>query len=93
MERLKEIQAICKASVSISINDHKDYYETVTGYLEPFKTDVEEIDPAVLETMIKLDNMIVIQVYPNTPIGFYKVYHYDLDKAIDETLEILRGLS
>jgi len=38
------------------------------------------------------DFIIEIQFYPDTPVGFHVVYHYDLDAALDEALTIIEGL-
>ena len=34
--------------------------------------------------------MVEVQFYTHTPIGFYLVVHYDLNKALDEAIEIAR---
>ena len=39
--------------------------------------------------MIETNTIIDLQFYPHTPVGSYQIYHYDLDKALDEALEIL----
>lgn len=39
--------------------------------------------------MKELNSIIDLHFYPDTPIAFYKVYHYDLEKAIDKALSIL----
>jgi hypothetical protein len=51
--------------------------------------DLEDIDKDVYEKMKELNTIIELQYYPDTPIGFYKVYHYDLQMAIDEALSSL----
>ena len=86
--KLKEIMSLCKASVTVTINDHKGVYQSVEEYLS-FGDTLEDIDPAVLKEMIKRDTIITVQAYPHTPIGFYKVWHYDLDVALHEILEVL----
>lgn len=40
--------------------------------------------------MKDFDTIIEIHFYPDTPVGFYKIFHYDLDMAIDEALLILK---
>lgn len=85
-DKLKIILDKCKASVHLGVNEHKSYYEPVEDYIAQ-REDV--IDADILNKIIETDNLIELQLYPDTPIGFYKIYHYDLDKALDEALECL----
>lgn len=87
MEKLNELISLCKNSVSIDINNHRDYYMSVLEYIG---NDIEDIDESVLNTMVELDTTISIQFYPDTPIGSYTVYHYDLETAVDKCLNILK---
>ena len=50
---------------------------------------MEDISKEVYEKMIELNTIIELQFYPDTPIGSYKIYHYDLEMAIDEALTII----
>ena len=85
-DNLERIVDLCAAEVSVTINAHKSTYETVEGYL---KVQEEEIDSDVLKVMIAMDKMVCVQAYPSTPIGFYVVYHYNIDMALSEMLTIL----
>ena len=89
MEKFKELVRLCAASVEISVNDHRDIYKTVSDYL--IEDDASEIQASVLEEMVKRDTIVKIQAYPHTPIGFYVVYHYDIDKAMDIMLNAVKG--
>lgn len=86
MEKLKQILSIAKCSVSLTVNNHRDYYENV---IEHLKNEETEIDVNILNKMIELDTIIHLQIYPNTPIGSYSVYHYDLDTCISIALDLL----
>lgn len=80
----------CKCSVYVEINDHKSFYEKIKDYLEErFREQLDEIDKDVLDKIYETDNLVYIQFYPDTPIGFYSILHYDLDKALDLALEII----
>lgn len=70
----------------ITINGHKSVYETVEKYLDMARD--YDIKLEVYKKMIELDTIIEIQFYPDTPIGFYKIYHYDFNLAIEEALRI-----
>lgn len=90
---LKKLIAYCKASISLSINEHRDAYECVEDYLRTSMQDdmTGEIKPDVLQKMIELDTCIELQFYPLTPIGFYMVYHFDVDEAINEAISLIEG--
>jgi len=91
MNKLKGLLSRCKCGVFISVNEHRDYYETVEQKLEEISC-LEcppEITDEIREKMISNDTVIHIQFYPDTPIGSYSIYHYDIDMAIDEALACL----
>ncbi len=89
MEKFKELVSLCKASVEISVNDHNDYYESVEQHIN--EEDREDIDKEVFEEMVKRDIVVKVQAYPHTPIGFFVVYHYDIDKAVDIALDAVKN--
>lgn len=87
MSNLKRLIDLCKASVSVTINEHRNYYQTVEQYLE--EADLEDVDPEVIKKMIELDTIVELQCYPRTPIGFHLIHHYDVDLAIDKAIAII----
>lgn len=91
MKKLNELKDKCKASVTITINQHKDYLQTVQQYFDDLlrrkEIDEEDLEPNIVLKMIDTDTIIDIQFYPNTPVGFYRVFHYDLELAINECLK------
>ena len=87
MEKFKELVSLCKASVSISVNTHKIYYVSVGLYIDK---DVKYIDSDIFNEMVKRDTIVIVQVYPDTPIGSYTIYHYDIDKAVDMALNAIK---
>jgi len=92
MDKLKELLSLCNNSVTVSVNQHRDYYESVEDHLnelynlgnEDYK---EEIDEDVLNEMIRTNTIVSVQAYPRTDIGFYRVHHYDLQTAIELVLK------
>jgi len=89
MEKLQKLLDKCKYGVHLAVNQHRDYYQTAEDALKE-KEGYEcppEIEPEVREIMIKKNVIIDLQFYPNTPIGSYSIYHYDLDMALDEALK------
>jgi len=88
MKKLNNLIKSCKAGIHLTINAHKDYYESVDDNIDDdFK---KELELNVLNRMKELDTIIELQFYPDTPVGFYRIYHYDLELAIDEALNILK---
>lgn len=97
MDKLQYIISRCKASVTLLVNDHRDYYLTISQHLEERFSGSEskmddEIPLDVLNKMIDLDICIELQFYPDTPIGSYTLYHYDLNIIFDQALVILKEI-
>lgn len=93
MDKLQELLSRCKCGVYLTVNQHRDYYETAEESL--FEMDglecPPEIEPETRKVMIEKDTIIILQFYPDTPIGSYDVYHYEIEKALDEALDILNN--
>jgi len=92
MEKFRKLIERCKCGVHITVNGHRDYYETVEQHFKgnPItEEDLEDIEPDVYEKMKELNVIVELQYYPDTPTGFYKVYHYDIELAVDEALSSL----
>ena len=92
-DNLIELINLCKCSVTLEVNDHRDYYQTILEYIDDNcsnKSIWNETPEEVKKIMIETDTLIELQFYPNTPIGFYRVYHYDVNQAISEALNILK---
>lgn len=87
MNKLKELADRCKNSVTITINDHRDFYELVTQNV--IEDDKKYIAEAVWDEMVASDTVVRLQFYPITAIGHYVVYHHDIEAALDEALEIM----
>lgn len=89
---MKEIIEKCKCGVFLTANEHKDYYETAEKWLidqMQDQEDIYQIGKDVWEEMIKRDHVLVLQFYPHTPVGFYKIFHYDYEQIIAKAKEIL----
>ena len=84
MDKLMKLLARCKCGVHLTVNDHRDVYETAEQALNNLAD--FEIDPGVRAKIIETETLIDLHFYPDTPVGFYKVLHYDLDAALDEAL-------
>jgi hypothetical protein len=88
MDKLKELLSLCKCGVFVSVNEHRDYYNTAEESLDGAEglECPPEINDDVRAQMIALNTIIRIQFYPDTPIGSYDIWHHDLDAALDQCL-------
>lgn len=92
IDKLKYLIDNCKCGVTITINDHKTMYQTVTEYLNDLVKNLDaNIDDNDRFEMIQRDTVIEIQLFPSTPRISYEILHYDLDMALDEAINILNN--
>jgi len=94
MEKLKQLASMCKGTVTVQVNGYKNNYETASQHLANLKLargEDFEIPEHVQQTMIQIGSVVEVSFYPDSPVGFYSVYHWDLEAAIDEALEIMKG--
>lgn len=69
----------------ISVNEHRAYYETLETYFARPEYE-DDVSADVKAECIARDVLFEVQCYPQTPIGFYRVTHFDLEKAVDRTI-------
>lgn len=89
---MRDILLRCKCGVFFTANEHRDYYQTAEEWLVDRIRDQEEIDKFDKEIwgeMIKRDTIYSLQFYPDTPVGFYIIYHYDYDELLKKAKNIL----
>lgn len=86
---ISKLISLCKASVHITANSHRAYFQRVEEYLMETPEGIEDIKPELLSKMAETDTLIVLQFYPFTSIGSYVIYHYNIDRAIERALEII----
>lgn len=87
-DKLKKLIEQTKCSITLEINNHRDYYMSVEEYMNDlpnsgYKVDINE---EVYNKMVAIDTIIELQVYPRTPVSSYKIYGYDLDMVLNEAL-------
>jgi hypothetical protein len=94
MDKLKQLLDKCKCGVFLTVNEHRDYYETAEQRLAEHYGWMEcppEIAPEVRAKMIETNTIVDLQFYPDTPIGSYHILHHDLDAALDAALACFDG--
>ncbi len=89
--KIKKLLEGCKCGVYIQVNAHRDMYITAKDKIEEIgKQECRPNIPIdILKKMIETNTVIELQFYPDTLIGSYTVYHYDLEAALDLALELL----
>ena len=90
IDKLKTLIEKCANSVSVEVNQHRDFHQSVEEYFKDnsiMEDYLEDIDVEVYKKMIELDTIVEIQFYPTNSVGFFKVFHYDLETALDIALE------
>jgi hypothetical protein len=71
-----------KCGLYLSHNEHRDFYETVE---KSYKA-VDFVSPEEWHKAIAEDSVWVLQWYPDTPIGFYRIAASTLE-AIEAKLK------
>lgn len=92
MNNLIKLLFLCKYGVFLTVNEHRDYYRTVEQKLNELSTaeNISEISNEIKQKMIETNTIIELQFYPNTPIGSYILLHYDIEKILEEAIELLK---
>jgi hypothetical protein len=92
IDKLNELIRRCKCGVQVSINEHRNYYQTAEQWLKDLnENDITTPAADIQAEMIKQDTVVEIQFYPVTPVGFHLVIHHDLDAALDLALAAVKG--
>jgi len=84
MSDLNKLLTRAKCTVHITVNQHRNYYNTAEEALEEYASYEcpPQIEDDVRAEMIRTDTIVNVQFYPDTPIGSYDVYHYDFDECV-----------
>ena len=82
---MQELIKNCKCSISLEINKHKDYYQTTKQAIDEINLIKENtIDIEMEKRMIEDDTIIILQYYPETPIGFRVIYGTSYKEVMDK---------
>lgn len=74
-----------EASLHITHNQHKDYYEPIETYIqtrEIGKDNDDWVTPTSKQRAIETDSLWELQWYPNTPVGFNVLYGATLEEIL-----------
>ncbi len=70
-----------KAGLTISHNEHKNYYESIADYVEDRVDTFPNHDE--YQKCVDANEIWEIQWYPETPVGFYRVAASTLELALE----------
>lgn len=93
MNFIDKLSKKCKVSVSLKINSHREDYKSLVDYLAELRMcgfDEEDFSLEVENQILSNDNIIELNWYPHTPIGFFRIIHFDMnevEKQVNEWLE------
>ena len=87
MGKLEKLVSLCRGEVVVTFNQHRSCYLSVEDEFASLEGDAPS--PEILAEMVRLDRIVCVHFYPNTPVGFHMVYHHDLDAALDRALELV----
>lgn len=89
---MKELIEQCKCSVGLEANRHRDYYQSIESYINEINSRVSEpeIDEEMKKEMIEKDTIIELIIYPDTPIGSYRIYGTDYDYIIKQAKDCIK---
>ncbi len=74
-------------SFSLERDEHKASYMTATQWIEDCVNRFAGTAPEVLQAMKATDTIWSLQIYPDTPIGFYVWYGATAEACIDAAME------
>ena len=92
MDKLNMLLARCKCGVFLTVNEHRDYYESAAHRLDDYYGSMKcpvDVPADMRQRMIETDTIIDLQFYPATPIGSYQILDCDLDSALNRALACL----
>ena len=88
---LRQLLERCKYGIYLTVNEHRNYYETAQQRLD-WHDGLEcppEIAPDVRDGILQTGDIFDLVFYPDTSIGSYHLVHYDLDMLLSKALEAL----
>jgi len=93
---MKELIALNPFYFQLTVNAHRDNFQTVTEYFDIIfacnEEDREDIGEEVLAKMIENNTILNFTIYPRNSVGFYDIYHYDYDKLMERVNELVKSV-
>lgn len=81
MRTLEDLVARCKGEVGLTVNPHRNAYQSMAEYLSDREPDLDVRKD--LADLLAAPDLYELQFYPDTPVGFYLVYGRSLAEVLD----------
>lgn len=89
MDALKTLLARCKCGVYLTVNEHRDSYQSPADWLDDNERRGTEMPEDIRAGILASGVIVQLQFFPDTPVGSYRIVHHDLDEALRIALECL----
>jgi len=88
---LEELIARCKAEVSLTVNEHRTYYQTPSEWLADCLNKQWKDCPPILASNLWSEKCETynLHFYPDTPIGSYHIVGNSLEAVLEKAAECL----
>jgi len=90
IDALKVLVDGCKCTVHVTINQHRNYYETVQEYIHG-NHDFYNLSKGDLDAMIAADTIVEVQFFKLTPNGSVSIAHHDLEAALNQAVSAMEN--
>lgn len=91
-QKVEKLAKLCRGAFDIHVNPHHKETVSVEEYmtLDNHASKVKDIiDRRVYGEMIKSDTIMCVMYRPSALSGYRVAYHYNLEKAMDEAIQIM----
>jgi hypothetical protein len=77
-----------EASLHLTHNQHKAYYETIEQYIGNYDWSDDWVSEVQKVKALETQELWELQWYPSTPVGFFHIMGADLDVVLAKALEV-----
>lgn len=77
-------------SLSIEFNEHRNYYQKLVNEIAGERSRYRFPSKEIETECVRRDQLVALQVYPATPIGFVVFLHFDASQAIEAAFDWLQ---
>jgi len=89
-DKLQRVLSHVKFGFYLTINQHRDYYQTIEDWVEESlreKTGLDESEAS--EILSAQKDVVELQIYPESAGSFFILYGSSVGNVLDRALEIL----
>lgn len=88
MSEFDNVVALCKGSVILTVNGHRDVFEERERYLLRDGS----LSRAEVARLMAASDLYELRFHPRTPVGFYKVFGVSVDDVVSQAVGLLATL-